>query len=192
MAPEVMEQVEGYDYKADIWSFGITALELAKGFAPYALHPPMKVLLLTIQEEPPSLRSYATEKSCTGESFSRSFKEMVRMCLQKEARKRPTVQTLMNCKFFKTKWPVGPLVNELLCHVGNISVMCRRFKLSNYFLQCIFFCCRYLMNPSPHKRVPCISRQMDAMKMTQLFSMRMRVAQGKPCGKARVKQRQWP
>jgi hypothetical protein len=85
---------------------------------------------------------------------------MVRMCLQKEARKRPTVQTLMNCKFFKTKWPVGPLVNELLCHVGNISVMCRRFKLSNYFLQCIFFCCRYLMNPSPHKRVPCISRQM--------------------------------
>lgn len=117
-----MEQVQGYDYKADIWSFGITALELAKGFAPYAFHPPMKVLLLTIQEEPPSLRSYATEKSCTGESFSRSFKEMVRMCLQKEARKRPTVQTLMNCKFFKTKWPVGPLVNELLRHVGNISI----------------------------------------------------------------------
>lgn len=28
----------------------------------------------------------------------------------------------MNCKFFKTKWPVGPLVNELLRHVGNISI----------------------------------------------------------------------
>ena len=123
MAPEVMEQVEGYDYKADIWSFGITALELAKGFAPYAFHPPMKVLLLTIQEEPPSLRSYATEKSRTGESFSRSFKEMARMCLQKEARKRPTVQTLLNCKFFKMKWPVAPIVNELLCHICNISVL---------------------------------------------------------------------
>lgn len=122
MAPEVMEQVDGYDYKADIWSFGITALELAKGFAPYALHPPMKVLLLTIQEEPPSLRSYSTEKSCTGESFSRSFKEMVRMCLQKEARKRPTVHTLLNCKFFKTKWPVTPLVEGVLNLVGNISV----------------------------------------------------------------------
>merc|ERR1711871_524153 len=78
MAPEVMEQTEGYDYKADIWSLGITALELSKGFAPYAHFPPMKVLLLTIQEEPPSLRSYNDEKQCNSQPFSRGFKEIVR------------------------------------------------------------------------------------------------------------------
>jgi serine/threonine protein kinase len=56
----------------------------------------LQVLLMTIEQEPPSLKSYKDDRQPDGESFSRSFKEFVRLCLQKNPKKRPNCTTLLN------------------------------------------------------------------------------------------------
>ncbi|KAF3332773.1 serine/threonine-protein kinase BLUS1 isoform X1 [Carex littledalei] len=108
MAPEVMQQLHGYDFKADVWSFGITALELAHGHAPFSKYPPMKVLLMTLQNAPPGL-DYDRDKK-----FSRSFKDLVGTCLVKDPKKRPSSEKLLKHPFFKQARTVDYLAKTIL------------------------------------------------------------------------------
>ena len=93
MAPEVLKEEEGYSEKADIWSLGITAIELALGAAPYSNLYPLEVIVKIVNSPPPQLPDT--------DNYSPAFKDFVKQCLVHSPAKRASARQLLDHKFFK-------------------------------------------------------------------------------------------
>lgn len=94
MAPEVTTMgADPYDTQADIWSFGITAIELAERNPPRYDFPPMKVLSMIPLENPPKLMN--------PDIWTKEFLQFVDDCLIKDPHKRKKASELGSHSFFQ-------------------------------------------------------------------------------------------
>ncbi|XP_062259077.1 mitogen-activated protein kinase kinase kinase kinase 4-like isoform X3 [Platichthys flesus] len=96
MAPEVIACDENpdatYDYRSDLWSCGITAIEMAEGAPPLCDMHPMRALFLIPRNPPPRLKS---------KKWSKKFFSFIEGCLVKNYTQRPPTETLLKHPFIR-------------------------------------------------------------------------------------------
>ncbi|MXQ96806.1 hypothetical protein E5288_WYG020947 [Bos mutus] len=96
MAPEVIACDENpdatYDYRSDIWSLGITAIEMAEGAPPLCDMHPMRALFLIPRNPPPRLKS---------KKWSKKFIDFIDTCLIKAYLSRPPTEQLLKFPFIR-------------------------------------------------------------------------------------------
>ncbi|XP_066502041.1 serine/threonine-protein kinase 10 [Hoplias malabaricus] len=119
MAPEVVmcetTKDAPYDYKADIWSLGITLIELAQIEPPHHELNPMRVLLKIAKSDPPTLDQPS--------KWSLDFKDFLKTALDKNPEARPTATQLLEHPFVrsvKSNRPLRELVAEAKAEVMEV------------------------------------------------------------------------
>ncbi|XP_016132574.1 mitogen-activated protein kinase kinase kinase kinase 4-like isoform X2 [Sinocyclocheilus grahami] len=96
MAPEVIACDENseatYDYRSDLWSCGITAIEMGEGAPPLCDMHPMRALFLIPRNPPPRLKS---------KKWSKKFFSFIETCLVKNYNHRPSTEQLLKHPFIR-------------------------------------------------------------------------------------------
>lgn len=106
MAPEVIKE-DKYDGRADVWSLGITAIEMAEILPPHHNTHPMRVLFMIPRNDPPTLR----DKN----KWSKEFHSFLSACLTIDPKQRPTAAQLLEHPFVancKSKAVLADLVDR--------------------------------------------------------------------------------
>ncbi|KAI8919081.1 hypothetical protein PhCBS80983_g04651 [Powellomyces hirtus] len=107
MAPEVIQEV-GYNTLADIWSLGITAIEMAEGRPPYHKIHPMRAIFMIPTKPPPKLDNPS--------AWSDNFNDFIAKCLVKNPAQRPTAEELLKHPFI-TSAPGLSVLSETVSNV---------------------------------------------------------------------------
>ncbi|KAL8576294.1 hypothetical protein ACOMHN_006217 [Nucella lapillus] len=114
MAPEVIlcETLKDtpYDFKADIWSLGVTMIEFAEIEPPNKEMHPMRVLIKIHKSDPPTLDR--------PRKWSKEFVDFVTKCLKKDPKQRPSAAELLEHPFLRSK---GAMDKTAICDLINES-----------------------------------------------------------------------
>ncbi|KAM2647927.1 hypothetical protein TB1_001111 [Malus domestica] len=119
----------GGGYKADIWAFGITALELALGGPPLSGLPLLSGNQILMIKNRFRLADYENIiKDFRNQKYSAAFKDLVGSCLDRDPEKRPAAEALLKHPFFHDCGGKDFLVGTVLPHLESVE---ERFKKRN-------------------------------------------------------------
>ncbi|XP_048844518.1 LOW QUALITY PROTEIN: TRAF2 and NCK-interacting protein kinase-like [Brienomyrus brachyistius] len=114
MAPEVIACDENpeatYDFKSDLWSLGITAIEMAEGAPPLCDMHPMRALFLIPRNSPPRLKS---------KKWTKKFQSFVDSCLVKNHGQRPSTEQLLKHPFIREQTNERQIRIQLKDHIDR-------------------------------------------------------------------------
>lgn len=105
MSPEIIKHSK-YDNKTDIWSLGITAIELAEGQPPYAYMHPFRAMY-AIQKHPP-------QGLAKPEKWSEEFNNFIKRCLKVNPQDRPSAEELLTDPFILKSSKMKGVLSELV------------------------------------------------------------------------------